>query len=321
MAIPSGIFWGVDTAAPANGPLRYDGASIKRHDYVIRRLGRAPDFWCRYIGGGNSELQPDEVPFLRDRNCKILIVFNGRRDARAVDADSNRPRDRQRAFQFGRDAAQRAIDRADNRTGALGVRVPDGVRIYADLEDWRVHPEWIRGWFDRMRTARFAGAGGIYGRPYRIMERPDLDRLGLDPLGTRVRREDLRRRWRDDGPPFAQRVEDRFGGSLARASADYQQQELDALMRGDLPAADRVSRFVWANEPRRYGDPEPGEDVFPPTFSPGPADAGCQVVVWQYRANCFRRPGTRHGLDLDYAQPAAFRQMWFDGAWRSPVAP
>lgn len=307
MVKPNGIFFGVDTQASANGPRPYQGRRMTRFEYAVERIGERPQFWGRYLGPP-GEIQPQEVRYLHGQGCRILLVYHGPRHAERVNHLDNSAVANRRAYHFGESAARRAIQRTEVLAQG-GTRVPDGVRIYADLEAYRVHPNWFLGWFDVMSQSRFAGAGGIYGRPYRVMERPELEDIGIPRLGTRVRQERLRNRFDPRNPALSQPVEERFRPGIVRGSEGYRRAELDALMLGNRAAANRLSRVLWVNEPRRYGEPDPGEDIFPSTFSPARV-AGCRSEVWQYRANCFRPPGARHGLDLDYATRAGFSEMW-----------
>ena len=307
MSRPNGYVWGVDSDRRSDRPLP-GGARTPYFDYVRNQAGEPPQFWGRYIGTRGTQIRPAEVQFLHQRTCKILLVFNGLRNATRVHfADHSQAGDR-RARAYGEAAARRAINSA-NGFGAHGTPVPDGVRIYADLEDWRVHREWLQGWFEVMHNSRFAGAGGLYGRPHRQMEHPGLEAFGLSRLGSRVRAEHRARNFDLNRLALVQNVEDHIGPELAPGSGRHRNAELEALMLGDRATAGRHSRFLWANEPRRGGEPASPDEMFPPTFSPARA-RGVQSMIWQYRMNCFVPRNDRYGVDLDYAAQAAFSEMW-----------
>jgi hypothetical protein len=140
------IFWGVDSADPANSMAE----NQTLFDFIAQQCDRAPDFWGRYVGGRYALTAP-EVQFLHGKGCKILVIYNGAR---------NNPSSVQGGFQEGANDANKAI----GATQALGM--PSGVWIYADIEaGWKPTAAWFQGWSDTMLNSQFGGAGGIYGNP------------------------------------------------------------------------------------------------------------------------------------------------------------
>lgn len=309
MVRPRGYLWGVDSVMRVNRQVRYRGAQSTLFEHVTNLAGEPPRFWGRFFGSDGTQVRPDEIRYLHQRNCRVLLVYNGVRNARRINQAANTPAANRTAYGHGKRAARFAIRRVE-AFAQHDLAVPSSVRIYADLEDYRVHPNWLLGWFDTMQISRFAGAGGLYGRPYRLMERPELEDIGIPRLGTRVAAEHRRARYDPNDPAFEQQVDDHLGPSLAPGSGPHRRAELEALMLGDRATATGRSRYMWVNEPRRPGEPGPDEDIFPPTFSPARIGGGCQAVIWQYRANCFVPDGSQYGVDLNYAAQTAFDEMW-----------
>jgi hypothetical protein len=139
-------FWGVDSATPSNNNVQ--GQTL--FDFITQQAGQSPAFWGRYIGG-NFALTAGEAQFLHDRNCKILVIYNGAH---------NNPNSVQGGFQEGVTDANKAIAAAQ----ALGV--PNGTWIYADIEaGWSPTADWFKGWSDTMFNSQYGGAGGVYCNP------------------------------------------------------------------------------------------------------------------------------------------------------------
>lgn len=160
------IFWGVDSANSANHLVE----AKTLFDVITQKAGQAPAFWGRYIGG-RFALTRAEAQFLHNKNCKILIIYNGTHDT---------PASVQGGFQEGANDANKAISAAQ----ALGV--PEGVWIYGDLEaSWKPTAEWFKGWSDTMLESQYGGAGGVYGNPHPAnsanFNKPYCDAFASDP--------------------------------------------------------------------------------------------------------------------------------------------
>lgn len=300
------IHWGVDSATPSNfrNPDR-DHAGLTMYDYVVDKA-RTPEFWGRYIGrqssrytGGprRTELDEAEVRELHSRGCSILLIYHG------LEADiiehTGRPDELPGGYDAGRGKAEHAVGRA------RAVGAPPGVRIYADLENWSVRPDWIRGWCDYMQQHQGAGMGGFYGKTVKIRESPDLLRLGQNRRMTGV----LQR-----GPLGTETVSETWGASFTAASnfrgptgMSCREHELDSLMLHGSENAYRWTRYLWSNEPMQIGDPPAGQ-LRPPTFSPAPPRGGGDVVLWQYRERVY--DNGRVSIDLNLANDRGFNDMW-----------
>ncbi|MFO8232916.1 MAG: hypothetical protein R6U20_09635, partial [Longimonas sp.] len=111
------------------------------------------EFWGRYLNDNHAatRLRTDEPGFLFSRNCRLLLIFNGIR-SQPHGTDANR--------RGGESAAHRAIAQA----GRYNIANPSQVRIYLDLEGWRLAPGFLEGWWQVMYASPYAGAGGLYGR-------------------------------------------------------------------------------------------------------------------------------------------------------------
>lgn len=292
--------WGVDSSVRADLPITWDGQPMTNYDYVHARIGRYPDFWGRYIGSAGTQIHPDEIQYLRRKRCRIALIYNGFRA---------RPQDRvhygahQMRFYRGRAngewTARKAIEIANN----LNPRPPDGIRIYADIEDWTVDQHWIRGWQETMRASRFAGAGGLYGRSGHVASnREFLRRIGTPQFSNPQQLAP---------DQWTRHRQSNWSRAASRAGADYDQAQDRAIAGFDLTTFQSYTRYVWSNDPRVYGDPQTVDELFPSTFSPTDVPGGTESVVWQYRLQCYYGgAGSGGPLDLDYAQQAAFDEMW-----------
>ncbi|MHC4400136.1 MAG: hypothetical protein ACYTG0_10695, partial [Planctomycetota bacterium] len=136
-------------------------------DYLVRRTGRVPEFWGRYLGRSGSQLRPGESRFIAERSdywlrrlasegprqeavaarlerpgwsrrCRILLVYN-----RITRADC------QQRGPAGYRHGQRSANEACRIAHSLGARL--STRIYADLENWGATADWIRGWWETMQ--------------------------------------------------------------------------------------------------------------------------------------------------------------------------
>ncbi len=288
-------FWGVDSFSPASHMVGVPAAHLRAgeraglretlFDYVTRRAGRAPDFWGRYLNNGlRSALQPGEAAFIfaqGEGRCRIALVYNGIRGEPAGAA----------AGRAGGEAAAREAVAL-----AIAQGVPTYVRIYLDLEGWRVEPEFLEGWWDGMSASSYAGAGGIYGRGAEVVPRP------------RSHMPDLSRRPHSSG--WAARVPAAEDRAAARAFPG---------LISDIAAGRSTrpqSRYIWSNIPRRFDqnrDTPAGTQIIPDSFGAvGPVGAMLnRTVLWQYRFGAFWAEGTTRGMvDLDLALEAGYAEMW-----------
>jgi hypothetical protein len=253
------------------------------YDYVVRRAGREPCFWGRYVNGSGqgSDLTLREVNWLASWHpqCRIVLIYNG------VGPSGERTR---RAS--GESAAREAIRIATDELDA-----PDGARIYIDLEGWLATPEYLDGWFTTMYGSRFAGAGGVYGRGVEMIAREAGYRL------------------------FGLRRSSGWAARMPRAEDVGAQQRFDDLigsLTGQRPRAKPFSPFVWTNTPRvwdRSGDTPGNAVIIPPAWG-GRGPVGVMLtdtVLWQYRFEAFWSASAHRGsVDLDLALEAAYRDMW-----------
>jgi hypothetical protein len=127
-------YWGLNSVSAPNSRVGQEYL----YDYVVRELGRTPEFWGRYIGFSPNQIQQSEIDFLRGRGCRIAFLYNGVRRRRGAYIRGSA------GYRSGGEHAEEAVRRA------LALNVPHNVRIYCDLEGWRATPEWLRGWWDTM---------------------------------------------------------------------------------------------------------------------------------------------------------------------------
>jgi hypothetical protein len=137
--------WGVDSWTASNHPVGGDFF----FDIVARATRRTPAFWGRYLNPHEYGLTSTEIDFLRNRQCKILLVYNG---------PARSPLVGRGAHEAGRNSAAAAC----NAARGLGI-TGRHVRLYADLEGWHTDADWFRGWCEVMAESDYAGLGGIYG--------------------------------------------------------------------------------------------------------------------------------------------------------------
>jgi hypothetical protein len=267
------LYWGVDSSAyRANSELSRgrDSRARRLFEYVADEV-QAPSFWGRYLTPGRNQLHPDERDYLGQRGCRILPIYNVPRASLAGAT----------AEAAGRQAANDAC------TLARSFGIPSGVRIYADLERWRVDPAWFRGWCATMYASEYAGMGGVYGNPA-VPNRATEGWGGRVDAGTSAASSDL---W----PEFIR----------------------------NLAAGRRVSKpanlYIWSNRPL-LGTPRtdlPASRVVPRSFDasrPVTLAPLADTVVWQYHMNTHLGSGHAagsHGIvDLDLATERGYAEMW-----------
>jgi hypothetical protein len=265
--------WGVDSSAfKVDVPLSTQRDPQRRtlYDFVTAQV-QAPAFWGRYLKSGPNQLSQSEVGYLRARRCRIVPIFNVSR------ASLSGPG----ALNAGRADAQDAIVLAQQ------FGIPARVRIYADLERWRVDPAWFRGWCEGMFASQYAGMGGFCGNP----QVPNLPTEG-----------------------WAGRMD---AGSATVAGGAF------ATLIGNLasgrPAGKPANMFVWSNRPL-LGQPRtdlPPGRVIPNSFRAapvGPLALLADTVIWQYHMNTHlgsgHAPGSHGIVDLDLATDRGYAEMW-----------
>lgn len=140
--------WGVDSFLPVT-TTRYVPGGKTLYDYISDKHG-PPAFWGRYIAGNNNViLTRDEAQFLLQKNCRILVIYNG------FGAGHVR-----QGIQAGKDSADKAIRQANY----IGVK--QYTYIYANLEwDWEPSVDWMLGWWRTMSLSKYGGVGGFYCNP------------------------------------------------------------------------------------------------------------------------------------------------------------
>ncbi len=145
--------WGVDSSTPANVDLPdpdFPGTTVKFYDLVVRRTGRTPNFWGRYIGGQlfpQFNLTRQEVLYLASKNCRILVNYN-RLNNTLVSTEPG---------------GIQAATTAQQLAGTLGVPGGKQVRIYCNIEPTftSVSRNFFRGWFNTLQSSGYLG--GVYG--------------------------------------------------------------------------------------------------------------------------------------------------------------
>ena len=267
-------------------------------EYITARLRAArpadlagsevPAFWGRYLNEGNDpDLGPltgaeaQEIFSMSDGRCRILPIYNGvwrRRDKlTGPHARSN-----------GRASAKQAISMASG----MNPRIPPTVRLYADLERWRVSREWFIGWMEVMQASEYPGIGGFYGHP--------------SVWGSGMR--------------HGVRVYEGWSRNLIPAAEQFAVQRLGALTtglsqfgRGGALPASTVAK-VWSNRPylNRPGQDMRADALFQRHFRPEltPISTMVETVIWQYGANI---PFGLQGLatmDMNVAKESAYNEMW-----------
>ena len=138
---------GVDSYIPANDTSYFGNSGRTFYDAVTEKLRYRIEFWGRYIGA-SKPLTLAECKFLHDRNCKILVIYNG------TSTQSVRGN-----FSAGEQDAKKAIEAANL------LKIPDGIFIYANIDStppMNPSTEWIRGWWTKMYNSIYGGVGGIY---------------------------------------------------------------------------------------------------------------------------------------------------------------
>ena len=274
------LYWGVDSSW--NRVTEEFFAEVSRFGHSLRGMsdliasgrihGQVPSFWGRYLNerpDSRTAIHSSEVDVLRRHGCRLLLVYNGARRHLSRGRDENR-RSLRHGESHGRHAADHAIDLA-RRVGA-GI----GTRIYADLENWRVHPGWIVGWWMRLRESNYLG--GVYGNAHAWHFLAERDRgRGL-------------RGWRPND--YVQRVRRGIDAETERTG------EGARLLFGDRGN----QLYHWSSRAVRNA---PGSRDAPPAeFQPRHRANLARPVVWQYRLGTLGRR-----LDLNLATAEGYRDM------------
>ena len=114
--------YGVDSATPSNKRLK-NGYTL--YDWVMRQKG-FPRFWGRTLSGEDC-LTKEEIAFLQERDCKILLVMRDLTETKVSGVN-------------GTEDALRAVDAAKG----LGVEMNKGTAILAEIRpDWSVNHNWM----------------------------------------------------------------------------------------------------------------------------------------------------------------------------------
>ncbi|SHK13678.1 protein of unknown function [Anaerocolumna jejuensis DSM 15929] len=135
------------------------------YDWVTSKAGQAPAFWGRYIGGSYA-ITSDEVTFLHNKNCKILLIYNGATSSSVSSTDGTAD---------GQKAAK----------AANALNVPSTTAIYADIEQpWKPTSTWIKGFAKTLYNNQF-GPGfyantvtGYFNTPYTTAYKEDTTYVG-----------------------------------------------------------------------------------------------------------------------------------------------
>lgn len=142
---PPKIYWGVDSALPADNNTR---------QCVQKSLGE-PSVWGRYLGdikNVSQGLDKDEVKALHKSNIHILLIYNHFSEAVGYD--------------HGVQEAEKAISYADD------LNAPDDVAIFGDVEPkFPVDSDFIEGWYDTLSASNYhAGLYGVFNKDSKLVE-------------------------------------------------------------------------------------------------------------------------------------------------------
>jgi hypothetical protein len=187
--------WGVDSSTVTHKPIPQLG-NRTLFDWVVAQVGMVPQFWGRYIGLKpdpnvplQSPLTADEADYIfshSNKQCRILVVYNALNDT-----PPSRLPNGQRLLHAGsvrNDFMAGQLDVQSAVRAATDASVPADYTnmIYGDIEDaWQPTAEWIRGWWDGMRSSAYQGQGGLYANlNVPNFTQPYLMAQGLSPAGA-----------------------------------------------------------------------------------------------------------------------------------------
>lgn len=126
--------FGVSSATPSNKVLK-NGYTL--YDWV-KRQKCFPAFWGRDLSGENS-ITAEEMEFLKDKNCKILLLFRNLTEAKVSRSD-------------GTFDAMIAIAGAKT----LGIPENEGIAIFAEIKpEWSVNHNWMISFAKTIRKNGF----------------------------------------------------------------------------------------------------------------------------------------------------------------------
>ena len=270
---------------------------LRFFEYITNRLRAArpadlanvevPAFWGRYLNEGSHQrlgpltgAEAQDIFSMSGGRCRILPIYNGdwRRESMVTGP---------RARDNGRASAKQAILLAST----MNPRIPPTVRLYADLERWRVDSEWFLGWMEVMHRSEYPGIGGFYGNPL----------VWGSAMNNGVREyEGWSRNLVATAEGFSQQ---RFGALIA------------GLARGPVAAAPASTvAKIWSNRPYlNTGGQEMRPDrLFQRHFRPGltPVSTMVETVIWQYGANIPFGLGRFATADMNVAKQTAYDEMW-----------
>jgi hypothetical protein len=275
------IHWGVNTDWPITGAVALKVSpttkpeNLRVYQYVVKRLGRVPEFWGRYIGNKKDEVSRHEVDYLFKQSkgkCRLLMIYNGA-DEKSVGGDEN----------AGALDARKAIQ------AATKVGVPPGVMIWCDIEGkWPPSEKWFLGWWKTMWASDYAGMGGIYCRANsQKFYGPYVNALLQTSKGPQQTNYTLN--------PFAKRLSDR-----------------KVFM---VPWDPIRTRLLWASQPQMTRWSHPKTDPLRFTPAGPPTLPGHVALWQYNRDlfHDYERSGkvSKNGLvDLDLADERAYELMW-----------
>jgi hypothetical protein len=265
------IYWGVDSATPANFRLGWKGKKpYTLFDHVVDQWKRMPAFWGRYLN--DYAVTADEIDYIFQRSegaCRVLLIYNG------VTADSMLA-----GFMGG------YLDATDALLGASALNAPRGVILWGDIEgrfslatakspEAKEVVEWTRGWCATMQAA--GHPSGFYGRTtLKEFTQPFVDALLSDPDVHSL--------------PY-------LLDPSARNPRDQKAIAIPPHPPGKL-------RLLWTTQPQmgRWTHPSTDRFEFTPTEAAG---APGRVALWQY----YDQPGDGY-VDFDLADDRAYDLMW-----------
>lgn len=116
------FIFGVSSNTPSNTKLS-NGYTL--YDWVMRQKS-FPAFWSRPISGENA-ITKEEIAFLKDKNCKILLLFNDFTEA-------------QISSSYGENDALRVISTLTE----LNIPQLNNIAIAVDVpSDWSINHNWM----------------------------------------------------------------------------------------------------------------------------------------------------------------------------------
>lgn len=126
--------FGVSSAMPINKKLK-NGHTL--YEWVVRK-NCYPAFCMRMLNGENK-ISVDEIKFLKDKDCKIGLIFNDFTEKEV-------------STMSGVLSAERAV----NAALELGVPVNKGIVLFAEIKgDWSVNHNWMISFASTIKAKGF----------------------------------------------------------------------------------------------------------------------------------------------------------------------